>query len=118
MDKNVRACKVNIRQQAGELSSDQDCQLSTKQKSEEKQKAEFLPSSDSSDCKDKERSAVASPIALRYWNYCTNRSEEDQRRGRPQWKVSSILSDSAIPEGPVSTSSVGRGGDGGRDARQ
>ena len=77
--------------QTGELSSDLDCQK------------EKLKQKDSCDSSNKaESSGVLSPIAMRYWNYCTGRGGEDQTpssqsRGRAQWRVSSIHSESAIP---------------------
>ena len=62
--------------QAGELSSDLDSQNSTNEKLKQKEKQELLSSSGSSS--NQETSAVTSPIAMRYWNYCTGRGEDSQ----------------------------------------
>ena len=63
--------------QAGELSSDLDCQNSTNEKlKQKKEKQELLSSSSSSS--NQEPSGVTSPIAMRYWNYCTGRGEDSQ----------------------------------------
>ena len=105
--------------QAGEFLSDGDCHNATKEKLRKQEKQELLSSSDSGPNNgpdDSRSTSVTSPIAMRYWNYCTNRSNVDQAglvgsalssqlmttvvlqppRGRVQWKVSSIHSDSMI----------------------
>jgi len=104
--KKPRAGAVNIRQKTGELLSDGDCHNSTKEKLQLQEKPKLSCSSGSrpnNGPDDSGSTSVTSPIAMRYWNYCTNRTDGDQPRGRVQWKVSSIHSDSMItrPEAAV-----------------
>ena len=100
VEKNPRGGAVNIRQkvrtktlivviwdcfQAGELLSDGDCHNSTKEKLRKQEKQKLSCSSDfrPNNVPDEPRStSVTSPIAMRYWNYCTNRSAGDQVVGR------------------------------------